>query len=245
MDIIKNLVEIMMNLPSHLDRIITILGPFTYLILWLNMFLETGAVIMAFLPGEALIVAAAAFSAISTKLDIRILIPLFLTATFIGDTCSFFIGRFAGKKYQDLSQMKLIKPNQLKLANQFFEEKGKKAYLINRFIPIARAFMPFTAGFSQVKYRKVFPYSIAGIFIWNSLYIFLGYFFGNLPFVKKNFSLVALAVVVISLIPASVFLARNIKKIVSGKFFELKEKGKARRRRRLDKLTQRKMRSKK
>lgn len=245
MDIIKNLVDIMMNLPSHLDRIITILGPLTYLILWLNMFLETGAVVMGFLPGEALIISAAAFAAISTKLDIRILIPLFLTATYLGDTCSFFIGKFAGKKYQDLSQMKLIKPSQLKLANQFFEEKGKKAYLINRFIPLARAFMPFTAGFSQIKYRTVFPYSIMGVLIWNTIYIFLGYFFGNLPFVKKNFSLVAVAVIVISLIPASIFLIKNIKNIVSGKFFELKEKGRARRRRRLDKFTQRGLRSKK
>ncbi len=226
MELLQNLTGFLVSLPTHLDQIMVTLGPIAYLILWLAIFLETGAVIMAWLPGESLIFAAAAFSAVTGKMSIWILIPLFLTATFLGDTSSFFIGRFVGKKYTHISHMKIVKPEQFQKAHKFFAEKGKKAYLINRFIPVARALMPFTAGFVQTDYSSIFHFSLAGVVIWNTLYLALGYFLGNLPIVSENFSLISISIIILSIIPASFIILRNLGGIMSGKLLQGDEKDK-------------------
>lgn len=200
MNIILSLVDFVLHIDKHLGAIIQNYGTITYIILFLIIFCETGLVFLPFLPGDSLIFAAAAFSAIGS-LNFWILYFVVLFAAFIGDSVNYEIGKKLGNKLDELEENKLIKKKYIVRTQRFFERHGGKAIVLARFVPIVRTFAPFVAGTGKMHYFKFLRYNLLGSFLWVSLCTFSGYFFGNIPFIKKNFSVVILTIIFISLMP--------------------------------------------
>ncbi len=210
MDLIKTVIDFILHIDTHLGEIISNYGLITYLILFGIIFIETGVVIMPFLPGDSLIFAASAFAAIG-KLNIIVLYIICLFAAVLGDTVNFEIGKFFENK--SLENSKLIKKEYLERTQNFFKRHGGKSIVIARFIPIIRTFAPFVAGIGKMKYTRFIRYNFLGGFLWVTTFCSLGYFFGNIPFVEKNFSLVVYAIIFISVLPVIItFINTKFKK---------------------------------
>ncbi len=188
----------------HLDRYIQILinwfGPWTYAILFLIVFVETGLVILPFLPGDSLLFAAGAFAA-NGSFHVGILFFLLALAAFLGDTVNYWIGHAVGPRLFTGKHSRLLKKEHLDRTHAFYEKYGGETIIIARFIPIVRTFAPFVAGIGRMSYGRFISYNIIGGVVWVALFVFGGYFFGNLPFVKKNFSLVIIAIIFLSVLP--------------------------------------------
>lgn len=197
MNVIFKLFDFIIHIDNYLGIIIQNYGIETYIILFLIIFCETGLVFFPFLPGDSLIFASAAFAAIG-NLNIYILYFIILFAAFLGDTVNYGIGKKLGNKLQN---NKIIKKKYLIKTQNFFEKHGGKSIVIARFIPIVRTFAPFVAGSGKMKYTRFIKYNLLGGFLWVTICILSGYFFGNIEFVKKNFSLVIVAIILISLMP--------------------------------------------
>lgn len=200
------LIDFILHIDVHLIQIVNQFGDATYLILFAIIFIETGAVIMPFLPGDSLLFAACALAADPRyNLNIWIFIIIFLCACLGGDSLNFFIGHKVGKSLSNHSLFgKLIDKNSLERAEAFFEKHGAPAIILARFIPIIRTFAPFAAAGSGFPYKRFFRFSIIGCSLWVALCCGCGYFFGNLPFVQEHFSLIIIAIIVVTLIPALV-----------------------------------------
>lgn len=210
MDLIKTVIDFILHIDTHLGEIISNYGLITYLILFGIIFIETGVVIMPFLPGDSLIFAASAFAAIG-KLNIIVLYIICLFAAVLGDTVNFEIGKFF--ENNSLENSKLIKKEYLERTQNFFKRHGGKSIVIARFIPIIRTFAPFVAGIGKMKYTRFIRYNFLGGFLWVTTFCSLGYFFGNIPFVEKNFSLVVYAIIFISVLPVIItFINTKFKK---------------------------------
>lgn len=207
METIKYIIDFIIHIDVHLGEIISNYGLVTYIILFGIIFIETGVVIMPFLPGDSLIFAAAAFAAIG-KLNIVILYFVCLVAAILGDTVNFEIGKFFENK--SLENSKLIKKEYLERTERFFKRHGGKSIVIARFIPIIRTFAPFVAGIGKMKYTRFIRYNFFGAFLWVTLFCSIGYFFGNIPFVQEHFSLIVLAIIFISAIPVMVTFINGI-----------------------------------
>ncbi len=201
MELIKNFVEFILHLDIHLGTIIQTYGLLTYGLLFFVIFMETGLVIMPFLPGDSLLFAAGAFAAVGS-LDIYWLFGLLAAAAIIGDTVNYWIGHFIGPKIFAKENVHFLNKKYLEKTRQFYEKHGGKTIIIARFIPIIRTFAPFVAGIGKMSYRRFIGYNIIGGIIWPALFIFGGYYFGNIPLVKQNFSLVIFAIIIISVLPA-------------------------------------------
>lgn len=201
------------NLPYHLDQISETSGIFVYVIVAVVLLLETGGVVTNFLPGDTLVFACAALCASTDLMDIIIIIPLSLISSFLGDFLNFNIGRAMGKLYLKRGKMKLISKEQFEAARKFIAERGRKGFLINRFIPLARVYVLFLTGFLQTDYQRIFPYHLTGVIIWNAVYLTLGYFFGNIPFVRNNFFAVIIGILALSVIPATIIFIKNFSTI--------------------------------
>lgn len=181
----------------------------TYLILFLIIFCETGLVVTPFLPGDSLLFAAGAFAAKeSHPLNIAIIVFLLMIAAFAGDNTNYFIGRFLGLKVYE-KDYKLIRKEYLHKTHAFYEKHGGKALIIARFMPIIRTFAPFVAGVGTMKYMRFFSFSIIGNILWVNLFAFGGFFFGNISYVRNHFTLVILGIITISLLPVIYALIRN------------------------------------
>lgn len=216
MHYIRQTIFFISHLHRYIDLMVNTLGNYSYLVLFVNFVLETGGLILGFLPGDSLVVAAAAYTAYQPeKLNVFLVYFTILVATILGDALSFHIGRFFGKKYTKKRNFKFFTEEQFDKVHAFFVKNGKKSFLINRFIPFARAWLPFTAGFTQVEYLTIAPYNIVGCITWTTSYVLLGYFFGNTRVVRNNFSLIILIVLIVSSIPATVMLIINRHKIKS------------------------------
>ncbi|MGB9911648.1 MAG: DedA family protein [Microgenomates group bacterium] len=207
------LIDFIIHLDKHLGEIIAQYGTITYGILFIIIFVETGLVFTPFLPGDSLLFAAGAFSALGS-LNIGLVIFLLILAAVLGDTSNYWIGHFFGKKI--LAHPKIpINPEHLKKTEDFFDKHGGKTIILARFVPIVRTFAPFVAGIGKMNYPKFISYNIIGGVLWVTLFSLAGFFFGNIPFIRKNFSLVILAIILISVIP--IFLearkANNEKKL--------------------------------
>ncbi len=207
METIKYIIDFIIHIDVHLGEIISNYGLVTYIILFGIIFIETGVVIMPFLPGDSLIFAAAAFAAIG-KLNVVILYFVCLGAAILGDTVNFEIGKFFENK--SLENSKLIKKEYLERTERFFKRHGGKSIVIARFIPIIRTFAPFVAGIGKMKYTRFIRYNFFGAFLWVTLFCSIGYFFGNIPFVQEHFSLIVLAIIFISAIPVMVTFINGI-----------------------------------
>jgi membrane-associated protein len=208
---LATLIDFILHIDVHLIQIVNQFGDATYLILFAIIFIETGAVIMPFLPGDSLLFAASALAADPRyNLNIWIFIILFLAACFGGDSLNFLIGHKIGKTLSNHSLFgKLIDKDSLNRAEAFFEKHGAPAIILARFIPIIRTFAPFAAAGSGFPYNHFLRYSIIGCLSWVFLCCGCGYFFGNLPFVQEHFSLIILAIIVVTLIPALVGLIKS------------------------------------
>lgn len=207
MEFVQNLIEIFLHLDVHLGELTAQYGTFTYAILFFVIFAETGFVFTPFLPGDSLLFAMGTLAALGS-LNVYFCFFLVVVAALTGDNINYWVGHFLGTKILKRSSGKMIKKEYLEKTNAYFEKYGGKTIIIARFVPIVRTFTPFTAGIGRMNYVKFISYSIAGALLWSGLLVFLGYYFGNLPFIKKNFSLAILTVILISIMPAIIEIVR-------------------------------------
>ncbi|MDR2541584.1 MAG: DedA family protein [Candidatus Peribacteria bacterium] len=208
--LIKTVIDFVLHIDQHLDFFVTEYGAFTYAILFGIIFVETGVVILPFLPGDSMLFAAGALAAISEGLHVWILRGGCFIAAVLGDTVNYEIGRYLGKK-AFTKYPKIFKPQYLEKTESFYDKYGPMTIIYARFVPIVRTFAPFVAGVGKMKYGKFLSYNVIGGFAWTSLFVWVGYFFGNVEFVRENFSLIILAIIFISILPIVIgwFLGRR------------------------------------
>lgn len=208
MTIIQSLISFILHIDEHLVDIIQNFGPLSYAILFLIVFVETGIVIFPFLPGDSLLFAAGTFAALGA-FHIVLLLVLFFIAAVIGDTVNYHIGKKVGLAISPRSFIgKIIDQEKMKAAEDFFNRHGGKTIVIARFMPFIRTFIPFVAGASRMNYRYFLVYNIVGAALWVGICTMLGYFFGNIPIIKENFSTVLLLIIFLSILPAVVGIIR-------------------------------------
>lgn len=201
MTFITTFIDIILHLDVHLQWVIQTYDVWTYAILFVVIFCETGLVVTPFLPGDSLLFAAGTFAAIGS-LNLALLMFIIFTAAVIGDFLNYQIGHYVGPKVFTKEDSWLFNKNYLLKTEKFYEKHGAKTIIFARFIPIIRTFAPFVAGIGKMHYIKFVSYNIIGAAAWCVLFILGGYFFGNLEIVKENFALVIMAIIVISFIPA-------------------------------------------
>ena len=216
MDFVNKLLDIALHLDKYLSAVIQQYGLWTYAILFLVIFIETGFVVMPFLPGDSLLFAAGTFAALRA-LRLGWLIILLSAAAIIGDTVNYWVGHFLGPKVFHKERSRFFKKEYLDRTHAFFEKYGGKTIIIARFVPIVRSFAPLVAGVGRMSYGRFIAYNVIGGVGWVVLLTLAGYFFGNIPFVKKNYSLAILAIIVISTIPMVTEFIRHRKKKSPGK----------------------------
>lgn len=207
MDAIRQLLDIILHLNRHLAELVGEYGPWVYAILFLIVFCETGLVITPFLPGDSLLFAAGALAA-TGGLNFWLVVGLLIVAAVLGDTVNYWVGHFCGEGLQHRFP-RVVKKEYLDRTHAFFEKYGGKTIIIARFVPIVRTFAPFVAGAGEMSYRRFMVYNITGGILWVLLCGLAGYFFGNMPIVQKNFSLVILGIIVVSVLPAVIEILRE------------------------------------
>ena len=199
-DFFKGLLDFVLHLDKHLSPIIQEYGAWTYLLLFAIVFCETGLVVTPILPGDSLLFAAGAFAA-NGSLSMVVLVLSLIAAAILGDTANYWIGHFLGHRLIN-ARRRIIKPEHLAYTHEFFEKYGGKTVIIARFVPIVRTFAPFVAGLGSMSYGRFMVYNAIGGAAWVLICTVAGYLFGNLPFVRENFSVVVLAIIFVSLLPA-------------------------------------------
>jgi membrane-associated protein len=200
-ELIQKFIDIVLHLDKYLPQIVAQYDTWTYLILCTVIFCETGLVITPFLPGDSLLFAVGAVSAMEgNPLNIGLIIILLFTAAFIGDNVNYCVGKYLGEKVYE-KNYRLINREHLLKTQQFYARHGGKTLIIARFMPIVRTFAPFVAGVGKMTYPAFLTFCIGGNLIWVNLFCLAGYYFGNIPVVKKNFTLVIMAIIIISVIP--------------------------------------------
>ena len=203
MQTLRYIIDLILHLNVHLNELVDKVGPFwTYGILFAIVFCETGFVVTPFLPGDSLLFAVGALAASTgSPLNVHVLFFLLLAAAIIGDTVNYHIGKYLGPRVLKNENSRIFKKQYLDKTHAFFEKYGGKTIILARFVPIVRTFAPFIAGVGAMTYRKVILYNIVGAIVWVSSLLYAGFFFGNMPIVKKNFGLVVIAIIVISILP--------------------------------------------
>jgi membrane-associated protein len=197
--------DLFLHLDKHLAEIIATYGTWTYGLLFLVIFMETGFVVTPFLPGDSLLFAAGTFAALGS-LNISYVAGLLMAAAILGDTANYWIGHHLGERAY---HSRWIKKEYLDRTHAFFEKHGGKTIFLARFVPIVRTFAPFVAGVGRMSYGYFLSYNVFGGIVWVSLFTFAGYFFGNIPVIKHNFSFVILAIILISVLPMVIEVWRN------------------------------------
>ncbi|HOC44016.1 MAG TPA: DedA family protein [Thermoanaerobaculales bacterium] len=199
MDFVRFLIDVFLHLDKHLGEILQTYGTWTYGIMFVVIFLETGLVATPFLPGDSLLFAAGAFAALGA-LDVKLVLILLAAAAILGDTANYWIGRKVGPRVFK-EDVRWLKKEYLERTHRFYEKHGGKTIVLARFIPIIRTFAPFVAGIGTMSYPRFLAYNVFGGCLWVVAFVLSGYFFGNLPVVKENFSFVILAIIVLSVLP--------------------------------------------
>jgi membrane-associated protein len=207
MDIISYLIDLILHLDAHLAAVIQAYGVWTYAFLFLIIFIETGLVIFPFLPGDSLLFAAGTFAAMGS-LNIYVLVILLSAAAILGDTVNYWIGHAIGPKAFS-GDIRFLKKEYLDRTHAFYEKHGGKTIILARFIPIIRTFAPFVAGIGAMTYGHFIMYNVVGGVAWVTLFTLLGYFFGSIPIVQENFSLVVIAIILISVMPGVIEFLRE------------------------------------
>ncbi len=213
LDLVKKLVDFILHIDRHLAEIIASYGLWTYGVLFLIIFAETGLVVMPLLPGDSLLFAAGAFCAKpETGLNVHLMALLLFIAAFLGDTLNYWVGRKIGPAVFKREDSIWLRKKHLDRAHAFFEKYGGRAVILARFVPIVRTFVPFIAGVGSMTYPRFMAYNLIGGFVWIYFFIYAGFFFGNQPFVQKNFKLVILAIIILSVVPIVVEFIREWRK---------------------------------
>jgi membrane-associated protein len=212
-----NIVDFFVHLDKYLDMAIRQYGVLTYVILFFVIFAETGFVFTPFLPGDSLLFAAGTLAAIS-MLNVHYLFFLLTTAAVAGNSSNYLVGHLVGEKIFQMYP-RILKKEYLNRTHEFYEKHGGKTVIITRFVPIIRTFAPFVAGVGSMTFARFSAYNIAGGILWVGMFIYGGYFFGNIPFVKNNFSIVTIAIILISILPAvyEYYRQKHLIKIKRGK----------------------------
>ncbi|HWR82694.1 MAG TPA: DedA family protein [Candidatus Deferrimicrobium sp.] len=208
MEFAETIIDIVVHLDRHLKEMIDAYGGWTYAILFVIIFCETGFVVTPFLPGDSLLFAAGAFAATGV-LDPWVVLLLLSAAAILGDTVNYWIGERIGDRAYAPGRHRFLKPEYLAKTHGFYEKYGAKTIVIARFVPIVRTFAPFLAGVGTMTYRRFLTYNVVGGVLWTMVFVWGGYFFGNLPFVKKNFTFVILAIILLSVMPAVIEFFRE------------------------------------
>ena len=209
MELIKKFIDLVLHLDQHLDTMIQTFGPWLYVILFLIIFCETGLVVTPILPGDSLLFAVGALTARPDGLNLGLVLCLLTVAAILGDTVNYWIGAKVGPKVFHKKESRWFNPKHLERTHAFYEKYGGKTIIIARFLPIIRTFAPFVAGIGRMTYPRFLLYNVVGGIAWICIFIVGGYFFGNLPVVKKNFSLVIILIIVVSVIPIIVEYLRH------------------------------------
>lgn len=210
METIKGLLDFILHFDKHLDHAIVNYGEWTYGILGTIVFVETGFVVMPFLPGDSLLFAAGVFAG-RGSLNLWVLYGVLITAALCGDNVNYWIGRTIGPKVFKSETSRLLNKKHLERTHAFLEKYGGKAIIMARFVPIVRTCMPFVAGVGAMTYRKFLAFSIFAAFFWVGVCVTAGYWFGGLPFVRNNFEIVVIIIVLISVIPAVIEFIKHKK----------------------------------
>ncbi len=200
--IFKTILDFFLHIDEHLGWVIETYGVLTYGIMFAVIFMETGFVVTPFLPGDSLLFAIGIFAARGSFNQILIYL-LLLLAAFLGDTVNYWIGHYVGPVAFE-GKNKFLKKEHLNKAQKFYEKHGGKAIVLARFVPIVRTFAPFVAGIGKMDYGRFIMFNLIGGFLWVSLFMWAGYFFGNVPFVEHNFHYVMVAIILISVVPIGI-----------------------------------------
>lgn len=205
---LPQIVDVFLHVDKHLAQIVTDYGTGTYLVLFGIVFCETGLVFLPFLPGDSLLFAAGALAALGI-LNVWVVVGLLMAAAILGDSVNYSIGTLLGPKLHATGKLPFVKKKHLDRTAEFYERYGPKTLVIARFVPIVRTFAPFVAGVGSMKYGRFMTYNVFGAVMWTVVCVFAGYFFGNLPIVKKNFSLVILGIIFVSVLPGVIAFLRE------------------------------------
>lgn len=200
MEVVQFLIDLFLHLDEHLSAVISQYGAWTYGLLFFVIFIETGFVVTPFLPGDSLLFAAGTFAALGS-LNLWLLLGLLTAAAILGDTANYWIGHYLGERAY---KVKWIKQSYIERTHAFFEKHGGKTIFLARFVPIVRTFAPFVAGIGRMSYGYFISYNIIGGVVWVALFTVSGYLFGNVPFVQDNFSLVVIAIILVSVVPMGI-----------------------------------------
>ncbi len=201
-------VDWVLHLDTHLDTLITTFGAWTHLVLFVIVFCETGLVVTPFLPGDSLLFAVGTFAA-RGSLDLTVAMLVLASAAVIGDTVNYWVGFVVGPKVFHRDDVRFLNRRHLERTHAFYERHGGKTIILARFIPIVRTFAPFVAGIGRMTYPRFLAYNVIGGVAWVAFLVLGGYQFGNLPVVRRHFSLVILAIIVISVLPGVVEYLRH------------------------------------
>jgi membrane-associated protein len=205
---VQTFIEFFLHLDKHLADLTTQYGPWAYGILSLILFAETGLVVTPFLPGDSLLFAAGALAAAGGGLNVYYLWPCLMLAVFCGDNVNYWVGHRLGRRVFR-EDARILKLDYLHRTEAFYAKYGGRAVVLARFLPILRTYAPFVAGASKMPYGRFIAFSAAGSLVWITMFLFGGYFFGNIPAVKDNFMVVILAIILISVIPAVVEVIKH------------------------------------
>lgn len=209
MDLISSLIDFILHIDDHLVEIVNNYQTWTYLILFLIIFAETGLVVTPFLPGDSLLFAAGAIIAKpETDLNIFLMWGLLMIAGILGDLVNYHIGKYIGPKAFS-GKYKFLKKEYLDKTEKFYEKYGGKTIIYARFVPIIRTFAPFVAGVGSMSYAKFASYNVVGAILWVTSFLFIGYFFGGLPIIKDNFTIVVFAIIILSILPPIIEVVRE------------------------------------
>lgn len=212
MELISSLIDFILHIDQHLVDIVNDYKTWTYLILFLIIFAETGLVVTPFLPGDSLLFAAGAIIAKpESELNVVLMCVLLIIAGILGDMANYHIGKYVGPRAFS-GRYRLLKREYLEKTQQFYVKYGGKTIIYARFVPIIRTFAPFVAGVGTMSYGRFASYNVIGAILWVSSFLFLGYFFGGLPIIKDNFTYVIFAIILLSLLPPLIEVFRGKKK---------------------------------
>ncbi|HWA57090.1 MAG TPA: DedA family protein [Gemmatimonadales bacterium] len=207
MELLKDFVDLFLHLDRHLSELIARYGTSTYAILFLIIFCETGLVVTPFLPGDSLLFAAGTFAGLG-DLNPGVLFGLLFLASVLGDSTNYWVGRYVGPRAFS-GNIRFLKREYLDKTRDFYQRHGAQTVIVARFLPIIRTFAPFVAGVGQMTYARFLAMSLIGSAAWVGLFVGAGYFFGNLPVVRENFSLVVMAIIAVSLLPMALEIGKG------------------------------------
>ena len=215
MELIRKFIDLVLHIDKHLGDLIQQFGPWMYVILFLIIFCETGLVVTPFLPGDSLLFAVGTFCALPppNNLSLGLLIVLLIVAAIIGDSVNYWIGAKLGPRIFRGENVRFLNKKHLERTHEFYERYGGKTIILARFMPIIRTFAPFVAGMGKMTYRRFMAFNIIGGVTWIVSFLLLGYFFGNMPVVKKNFSLVIVGIIFLSILPAVIEIWRERRRL--------------------------------